>query len=483
MENQGLTLRRRDLREKDNVDKENAPMRSLGGRKMESSALSSNKLGLKTQRSALLDKCMNKRKRTLTEKSTNRQNDTQQTNDDVKAFLDDNAERYKSKDQSQQQQQRQQQQHRRQPPLPILPIIVPDHIRHCFASGKYVPPAETTPSTPFQAKPKPSASSSAAAAAPVPTIDRSRLSTEDDKQVCDAALAYEVKQETRARQVRLRENNVMDWTDPLLVAEYEEDIFDHLRKSEITTLGSPMYASNDPLENEITWKMRGVLIDWVVEVHYLFQLLPETLFLAVNIIDRFLTKRSVSVGKLQLVGLAALFIATKFEEVAAPRIRDFIFMTDDQNIKEEDLIKAERFVLQVLDYKLCFSNPLNFLRRASKTEDYDLHSRMLSKYFMEISCVDHRFIAIPPSKVAAAALWLSQRMLANGSWTPEIAYLSGYTTSELKPIVRLMLDFLSQPVAHDAFFRKWGSRQLMKASVFVRNWVTHYYKNKSKRQQ
>lgn len=169
----------------------------------------------------------------MTEKSTNRQNDTQQTNDDVKAFLDDNAERYKSKDQSQQQQQRQQQQHRRQPPLPILPIIVPDHIRHCFASGKYVPPAETTPSTPFQAKPKPSASSSAAAAAPVPTIDRSRLSTEDDKQVCDAALAYEVKQETRARQVRLRENNVMDWTDPLLVAEYEEDIFDHLRKSEV----------------------------------------------------------------------------------------------------------------------------------------------------------------------------------------------------------------------------------------------------------
>lgn len=45
------------------MDKENAPVRSLGGRKMESSTLSSQKLGLKTQRSALLDKCMNKRKR------------------------------------------------------------------------------------------------------------------------------------------------------------------------------------------------------------------------------------------------------------------------------------------------------------------------------------------------------------------------------------------------------------------------------------
>lgn len=164
----------------------------------------------------------------MTEKSNNRQNDTQQTNDDVKAFLDDNAERYKSKDQSQrQQQQQQQQQHRRQAPLPILPIIVPEHIRHCFASGSYVPPADMTSPTPSQAKVQSSA-------APVPTIDRSRLSTEDDKQVCDAALAYEVKQESRARQVRLRENNVMDWTDPLLVAEYEEDIFEHLRKSEVS---------------------------------------------------------------------------------------------------------------------------------------------------------------------------------------------------------------------------------------------------------
>ena len=154
----------------------------------------------------------------------------------MKAFLDDNAERYKSKDQPQQRQQP-----RRQPPLPILPIIVPDHIRHCFASGSYVPPAEmassSSSSTPLQAKNKPSV-------APVPTIDRSRLSTEDDKQVCDAALAYEVKQETRARQVRLRENNVMDWTDPLLVAEYEDDIFEHLRKSEASGYTINLYSTS-----------------------------------------------------------------------------------------------------------------------------------------------------------------------------------------------------------------------------------------------
>lgn len=161
--------------------------------------------------------------------------------------------------------------------------------------------------------------------------------------------------------------------------------------------------------------MRGVLIDWIIELHYIFQLLPETLYLAVNIIDRFLSKRTVALGKLQLVGVAALFIATKFEEVVSPRLRDLL-ITADKSLKEEDLLKAERFILQTIDFKLCYPNPLNFLRRASKTEDYDMHSRMLAKYFLEISVVDHHFIGIPPSKVAAAALWLSQRMLDKGDW-------------------------------------------------------------------
>lgn len=161
--------------------------------------------------------------------------------------------------------------------------------------------------------------------------------------------------------------------------------------------------------------MRGVLVDWLIEIHYMFRLLPETLFLAVNIIDRFLSKRLVSHGKVQLVGVAALFIATKFEEMTSPRVKDFLKMTDE-TLKEEELLKAERFVLEVLDFRLCYANPLHFLRRVTKTGAYDLHMRTLAKYFLEISCLDHRFMRIPPSKIAAASLWLAQRMLAKGQW-------------------------------------------------------------------
>lgn len=72
-------------------------------------------------------------------------------------------------------------------------------------------------------------------------------------------------------------------------------------------------------QKELAWKMRGILTDWLIQVHVRFRLLPETLFLCVNIIDRFLSARVVSLAKLQLVGVTCMFIAAKFEEIRSPR--------------------------------------------------------------------------------------------------------------------------------------------------------------------
>ncbi|KAI9489658.1 cyclin-like protein [Zychaea mexicana] len=383
------------------------------------------------------------------QQSQQQQQQQKELDDEIKEFFSDNAERYKKDDKNQ--------------PfvMPVLPIEAPQRVWKRFELTRSLSQAQLTSKrdrmAPHMSSNNPSYSMS-----------------EDDRDMYKEALAYDRELELRAEQAKLQDPTyVASRRDPMLVEEYEEEIFKHLRESELETLADPDYISN---HTEISWKMRGVLIDWVIEIHYLFQLLPETLFLAVNIIDRFLSKRVVALSKLQLVGIAALFIATKFEEVSSPRLKDFIWMTD-QSLKEEELMKAERFVAQVLDFKLTYANPLNFLRRASKTDDYDVHSRMLAKYFMEISCVDHRFIPIPPSKVAAASLWLSQRILTNGTWTEERARLAGYRASEIRPVVQLMLDYVSQPMIHDAFFRKWASKRLMKASVFVRTWVQQYYKN------
>jgi len=80
--------------------------------------------------------------------------------------------------------------------------------------------------------------------------------------------------------------------------------------------------------------MRQILIDWLVEVHLKFKLLPETLFLTVNLIDRYTYIKQVKRNDYQLLGVTAMLIACKYEEIYAPEIKDFIYMTDKAYTKE-----------------------------------------------------------------------------------------------------------------------------------------------------
>jgi G2/mitotic-specific cyclin 1/2 len=203
-----------------------------------------------------------------------------------------------------------------------------------------------------------------------------------------------------------------DADDPLMVSEYVVEIFDYLKELEISTMANPDYMDN---QNELEWKMRGILVDWLLEVHTRFRLLPETLFLAVNIIDRFLSTKVVQLDRLQLVGVTAMFIASKYEEVLSPHVQNFRHVADD-GFTEEEILSAERFVLAALNYDLSYPNPMNFLRRISKADNYDIQTRTLGKYLLEISCLDHRFIAYPPSQVAAAAMYLARMVLQRGEW-------------------------------------------------------------------
>lgn len=206
--------------------------------------------------------------------------------------------------------------------------------------------------------------------------------------------------------------DIEDVDDPLMVSEYVVEIFEYLKELEISTMANPDYMDS---QNELEWKMRGILVDWLLEVHTRFRLLPETLFLAVNIIDRFLSAKIVQLDRLQLVGVTAMFIASKYEEVLSPHVQNFRHVADD-GFTEEEILSAERFVLAALNYDLSYPNPMNFLRRISKADNYDIQTRTLGKYLLEIGCLDHRFLAHPPSQVAAAAMYLARLVLERGPW-------------------------------------------------------------------
>lgn len=200
--------------------------------------------------------------------------------------------------------------------------------------------------------------------------------------------------------------------DTSMVAEYGDEIFEYMRQLEVKMSPNPHYMDN---QHEIQWSMRAVLMDWLVQVHHRFNLLPETLFLCANYIDRFLSCKVVSLGKLQLVGATAIFIAAKYEEINCPSVQEIVYMVDGGYTVDE-ILKAERFMLTMLQFELGWPGPMSFLRRISKADDYDLETRTLAKYFLEVTLMDERFIGSPPSFAAAASHCLARMMLRKGSW-------------------------------------------------------------------
>lgn len=246
-----------------------------------------------------------------------------------------------------------------------------------------------------------------------------RVKSDTNEEVPTAAsrqVEVEVKQ---AFAEGVQDLDAEDYNDPLMVAEYVSEIFDYLKVLEESTMPNPDYMDH---QENLEWQLRGVLIDWLIEVHTRFHLLPETIFLAVNIIDRFLSARVVELEKLQLVGITAMFIASKYEEVISPHVVNFRHVADD-GFSEEEILKAERFVLSALNYDLSYPNPMNFLRRISKADNYDIQTRTLGKYLLEISLLDHRFMGYHPSHIAAAAMYLARLILERGEWVRLTTYV------------------------------------------------------------
>ena len=260
----------------------------------------------------------------------------------------------------------------------------------------------------------------------------------------------------------VKDLDLEDLGDPLTVAEYAHEIFEYLRDLEVGSLPNPNYMSH---QDDIEWKTRGILVDWLIEVHTRFHLSPETLFLAINIVDRFLSEKIVPLDRLQLVGITAMFIASKYEEVLSPHVSNFKHVADD-GFSEEEILSAERFILSTLKYDLSYPNPMNFLRRISKADNYDIQSRTIAKYLMEISLLDHRFMAYRPSHVAAAAMYMSRLILDRGPWDDIITYYAGYTEDEIEPVFLLMLDYLVRPIVHEAFFKKYAGKRFLKGTSF-----------------
>lgn len=216
------------------------------------------------------------------------------------------------------------------------------------------------------------------------------------------------------------------------VSEYADEIHEYLRELEVKTRPKAAYMKKQP---DITNSMRAILVDWLVEVGEEYKLQNETLYLAVNYIDRFLSSMSVLRGKLQLVGTAAMLLAAKFEEIYPPEVAEFVYITDDTYTKKQ-VLRMEHLVLKVLSFDLAAPTINQFLTQYFLHQPVSKQVKNLAMYLAELSLVDcDPFLKYLPSLMAAAAFTLANHTVAGGSWTKPLVEFSGYSLEELVPCI------------------------------------------------
>ncbi|XWS33944.1 hypothetical protein CRYUN_Cryun22dG0126300 [Craigia yunnanensis] len=199
-----------------------------------------------------------------------------------------------------------------------------------------------------------------------------------------------------------------DAKNPLAVVEYVEDLCAYYRK---------------------------------MEVHDKFDLMGETLFLTVNLIDRFLSQQTVVRKKLQLVGLVAMLLACKYEEVSVPVVGDLILISDKAYSRKE-VLQMERLMLNTLQFNMSFPTPYVFMRRFLKAAQFDKKLELLSFFLIELALVEYEMLKFQPSLLAAAAIYTAQCSLYGfKQWSMTCEWHSSYSEDQLLECSRLMVGF------------------------------------------
>lgn len=224
--------------------------------------------------------------------------------------------------------------------------------------------------------------------------------------------------------------------------EYLEEIHKHMKSLESKGIALSNYMSL--IQTDINEKMRIILINWLIEVHFKFHLLNETLFISINIIDRYLSQKNINRKYLQLLGITSLFIASKYEEIYAPSAKDLIFMTDNA-YKIEEMIKMENEILGVLKFELTFPTSLRFLELYGDFLNLDEINLFRCYYLNEVSLICYNLCGVCPSLIACACLYINLKsniMVFKGYNEEELFKITGYKKAELNNCLNILINAL-----------------------------------------
>ncbi|XP_039128192.1 G2/mitotic-specific cyclin S13-7-like [Dioscorea cayenensis subsp. rotundata] len=240
--------------------------------------------------------------------------------------------------------------------------------------------------------------------------------------------------------VQVEDIDAVDADNQLAVVDYVEDIYKFYKLAESSSRPHDYIDS----QIEINAKMRAILADWLIEVHNKFELMPETLYLTFYIMDKYLSMETVFRRELQLVGVSAMLIACKYEEIWAPEVNDFICISDRAYSREEILAK-EKVILNKLEWHLTVPTPYVFLVRFLKAAALcDKEMEHMVFFLSELALMHYPMIMYCPSIVAASAVYVARCTLNKSPlWSETLKRHTGFTETQLLDCAKVLVELHS----------------------------------------
>lgn len=219
--------------------------------------------------------------------------------------------------------------------------------------------------------------------------------------------------------------------DPQVNNEYLIEMYHNLKLEEKNVKPLFGYMKN---QSDINEKMRAMLVDWLIDVHFKFKLKSDTLFLTIWLVDKYLSLKRVKRNKLQLIGVTCMLIACKYEEIYSPEVFDFVYITEN-SYEKKDIIDLEMEILTLLDFNVTVPTSNSFYEIISSILCFSVQEFFLGKYLLEMFLLDYRSLKYKPSEIADTICFIivSHRRNNDISYLNESAnsFIYNYTNNEM----------------------------------------------------
>lgn len=230
-------------------------------------------------------------------------------------------------------------------------------------------------------------------------------------------------------------------TSPQVVVQYIDHILQHTLTREERDIKP--YAEYMLAQRDINSRMRAILVDWLVDVTLKFRMQSPTLFMTVALIDRYLSSHEVPRTRLQLVGVAALMIVGKYEEIYPPSVKDYVAVCDNAYNKQE-ILAMESEMLLAFNFdlnKTCSFVFLEFFRQKTNIED---RSFAFCRYLLETALLDVAHLRFSSSLLAAGAIFLVNKIFKREAWPGSLEIASGIPEGAAKACAKEIFDMMGR---------------------------------------